>query len=194
MAVQPFNTPDELQQKADRFAQLQTGLFDLDYSVKKMGADNDFQKGEIEHNLKLNVAGTIDNMIARGLGQSSVKDGEINDLNATAAIRKQYLDTTLNAATIDAQRRASVLNDQYGTFLNTLNQMAVGHASDLNANQPPTAPVSPGSVPNTAIPGSTGSLASSMGQLTYRPSAAHGGAVWIYRTGANGELIPVKAA
>lgn len=144
MPVTPFNTPEEIQQKADRFAQYQTGLFDIDYGLQKLSADTSFQKAGIDRNLRHDVSQTIDQMIARGLYQSSIKDGEVNDLNATAAMRKQYLDTTLNSATIDAGRRKQVLSDQWNSFLNTLNQLAVQHAQDIPPTPTPAAPAGGG--------------------------------------------------
>lgn len=142
----PFNTPDEQLEWSDRWAAHTGKLFDIDSALNTLRTDTDFQKANIDTQLAGNISTTVDNMIGRGLGQSSIKDGELNDLNATAMRRKSYLDTTLANADLAANGpggQKAIENGAWDAFINWYNQHAVANAQAVPVAPPPQAPGSP---------------------------------------------------
>jgi len=152
-AVTPFNTPDEQLAWSDRWAAHAGKLFDIDTALNNLRTDTEYQKAGIDSQLKGNISTTVDNMIGRGLDQSSIKDGELNDLQATAMRRKSYLDTTLANADLAANGpggQKAIENGAWDAFVNWYNQQAVGHAQEVPVAPPPQAPGSP-SNPGTPV-------------------------------------------
>lgn len=113
------------------------------------------------------------NMAARGLFQSSIRDGDLNDIDATLAMRNNILNTNLNRLTVDNQGQITHANDLLGITHNQYNGLAVANAQAVTPNTNTT---------TTTTGGTPGTSTSSSG--------AGGG--WNNSTKTQGLDTPVK--
>lgn len=134
--IQPFSTAGDMMQASDEQFNLESGLFDLDSALNKMRIDTDYSKSQITKSEGEAKSATVDNMIARGLFRSSVKDGEIYDIQATASMRRNFLDTTLNTAELETINRKGMMASRADSIKKALDRKMVENAQAANQNAP----------------------------------------------------------
>lgn len=104
-ALDPFLTPD------DQFADIQfddefnNELADLDFNLENLRIDTQHQIKEIGRAHSESVSDTNDEMIARGIFTSSIRDAELNDLEATRRMQEGMLNDHLDLAVARTARR-----------------------------------------------------------------------------------------
>jgi hypothetical protein len=134
--TKPFQTGDDMLTAADDQFNLEDGLYNLDTALDKLRIDTDFQKKEITKSEGQAKSATIDNMIARGLFRSSVKDGEIYDIQATASMRRNFLDTALSTAEIETGVRKGQLRSRHDAIQSALARKSVENAQAADDGAP----------------------------------------------------------
>lgn len=138
--IQPFQTSSDMMQSADENFNLGQGLSDLDKSFADMKTNVDYEKTQVNKSEVNAKNTTIDNMIARGLGQSSIRDGEIYDIQATATMRRNFLDTTLGAAEIALGTNKGRLQKRAEDIQKAMSQKAIENAQQANDGTPDYVP------------------------------------------------------
>lgn len=147
--VEPFNTPDEVSAWLTESGKVGDELYNIDESLGNLTLTTQYQAGYTDdqgvyHQGTIDTAAAksadsaVNDAVARGLGQSSIKDGEINDIASTAAIRKNFLNSTLAASVIRANTRKSQLGQELTDWKANDARSAAGNAEDVNAPTPPT--------------------------------------------------------
>lgn len=158
--VEPFWTGDQQAGYWDRYGQL-AGLVgytapdgtyvpgSIDAELGALANDTTYQNTQLDKQQQAATTAAVDNAIARGLYQSSIKDADIFDITATAKLRKQYLNDKLNMARLEGARRKKQAGDNWTNFLSHgWLQMGVDNAARLAAEQPPPeTPPPPASTP-----------------------------------------------
>lgn len=157
--VDPFLTPDQIITQAQARGAFETGTQDVDNQLKNMSTDNDYQKGQLDKGAVQASAAENENAISRGLFQSSIRDAELFDIEATKSLRKQHLDDALNLAVSQGETRKKTLKDTWDAVSGALNTQAVLNAQDKgkDANPWQTAPTAgtwtPPATPAPPTPG-----------------------------------------
>lgn len=107
--VNPFLTPDEQMRASDELFEIQDAIRQLNKQWEDLNVNTAYEKTNVDKREAENHKAVTENMIARGLFRSSIKDDEIADVTAAATARKTYLDTTLKTAQIDRDNRVGAL-------------------------------------------------------------------------------------
>lgn len=126
--VEPFLQPEQSQENSDRFFQAGQSKGDITENLNKLSTDTGYQQTQIDRGLVKDQSATLDDAVARGIGQSSIKDGDIYDLQATAALRRNYLQTTLDNARIEGARRIKDIDDNWQQWVANRDKMSVANA------------------------------------------------------------------
>jgi hypothetical protein len=174
--IQPFQTSDDMMNVADSEFDLGQGLADLDKGFADLKTNVDYEKRQVDKSEVASKNTTIDDMIARGLGQSSIRDGEIYDIQATASMRRNFLDTTLGSAEIALGTNKARLQKRHDDIQKAIDQKAMENAAALAAQTPDYVP---GQEPTEGqivpIPGMTAPAAHSPAKATHpKPHSAGG--------------------
>lgn len=130
--AQPFLNPDQLLTQGQSQLQHDEGVQNYQDQIAQMMLNNKYSSQQIEQGRKKGVAGTQDDAAARGIFHSSIKDGQIFDINAQAATQQQSLADQLNALKLSAQAHITNLDSALTATQNALNQAAVQNASQID--------------------------------------------------------------
>lgn len=138
--VDPFYTGDDLL----AISQYETGeasqVADLDASIDKARIERDYQTTQLDDNFKQGQSRTMDDMAARGLFLSSVKDSTIYDLEATRSIQRNFLNDRFNQTLQEGARRKDLIFGKGAArerFWSAMQKKAIENASSLTAEQDP---------------------------------------------------------
>jgi hypothetical protein len=134
--IEPFLTGNDMMEQADSNFNLESGLYDLDTALSKLSTDTEYNKKQITKSEGEAKSATVDNMIARGLFNSSVKDGEIYDIQATATMRRNFLDTTFKTAEMETGIRKGALRSRADAIQKAIDRKAAENAQLANENAP----------------------------------------------------------
>ena len=143
--VDPFLSGNDLTSLAQfRFDDTSTRA-DIDRALSDLTAQTALDRQRVNDSTLRNTTGTVDNMAARGLFQSSIKDGAIADIEKNRALQQGQLDARLRIAGLDADARIKALNDKARDYQLAANQQAVDNARSVNdqnaaAAAPPAEP------------------------------------------------------
>lgn len=131
--TQPFltggQTVDRTQAQLSHDQQVQ----DLQDQLATATLNAGYQKKAIEQSRGKGVSGTQDDAAARGIFQSSIKDGQIYDINAQAANQQQQLSDQLTALTTSVTSRINLLDQALVNINNGYNQMSTENASQIDS-------------------------------------------------------------
>jgi hypothetical protein len=136
-------------------------LSDLDFQYQKSVADTTYQKGEITRGAVYGRRDASDELAARGLFRSSIRDGDLFDIDATAEIKKRFLDTSLDTLKLDTESKKAQLNSMWNDpvtgFMAGLELKKIANAAGVSADMPAWK-VEPGwTTPSRpSVPGGTG--------------------------------------
>lgn len=134
--VQPFQRPEDQMNVSDRQAAMREAMFGIDNQLEQMRAQTQYDTGQIDKSAKYASRDTNDAMAARGLSQSSIKDAEIFDIEATARTRKEFLNSQLALADAQGQAQKLRLGDDFARFMEAMNKQMVANAGEVSAQQP----------------------------------------------------------
>lgn len=134
---EPFLGGDDLSQIAQFVSDWEAKLQDLDFNLEQSRINTDYQKGQSDKQAGEAKTATTDEMIGRGLFRSSIRDGELADIDRMNAARKALLDTSFANLQLYTDRQKRVLHDAKSRFDDAMRQRAVENASQAAQNAPP---------------------------------------------------------
>lgn len=152
--AKPFLTGDQIIQQGQSQQAHDTGYQTIADSLAQLALGNQYQKQAVEQSRVKGVAGTQDDAAARGIFNSSIKDGGVTDVDAQAATAQQHLVDNMAAAQASAAAQRTILDNALSASTTGFNQSAVENASAIDTGyttQPaPPAPPAPGAAPAAA--------------------------------------------
>lgn len=144
--VQPFLTPQQMlewgegqQHKKENLAEFASNLINAE-TQEAYEAENVAKEGLLNHTR------SGENLTARGLFHSSIRDGDLADIDAATALKKKFLETNLENLKITTKGKEALINDQWEkVYEPAWNALKVQNAQEAGANQglystPPVAP------------------------------------------------------
>lgn len=148
--VDPFLSGADLTEVANFNFEDTSARADIDRALADLAAQTGYDKRNVEDTALRNKVGTTDDMIARGLFQSSIKDGAVADIEKNRVLQQGQLDDRLRIATTDADARKKALDARAAAFQSALAARAVENARTANdanaaAAPAPAAPPAPAS-------------------------------------------------
>lgn len=135
--MSPFLTPDQQITQIDFEGDIEEQLANLDNALEGMRIDNEFQKTELDTAHKQQVARADESAIGRGLYTSSIRDAELNDLEATKRVRSSFLDTQFSVAQANAGATRERLRQSLDQLHNAMNQQGAQNASNASEDAAP---------------------------------------------------------
>lgn len=155
--VDPFLTPEEQLAWDQTRGNAAQQVIDLNYNLSKSQADTAYGITQAQQQAEKDTATTIDNMIGRGLYQSSIKDGDIADVTRTSALRQDYLKSALSSMDLYTKSRVQSITDSLAQQQVSINQQMIANAQGIEPTPDPTpatntaaAPAAPAAVPYVA--------------------------------------------
>lgn len=134
--IDPFMNDQDIKDNAEAGTQLFNTVATLDKALADMANDNMLKKVQINDQQRADSQSADESAAARGLFHSSIRDGDLFDIDATAALRKAELDTQLNTLSIENNRQKDVALGAWREFQDTLGQKMVENAANAQADAP----------------------------------------------------------
>lgn len=134
--VQPFMTAEDMMAYAQARQQYEEGLFNLDYNYANQVTNATFEKEGIEKGRVKSKAESSDDMAARGLFRSSVRDADLFDIDATAEMRKTFLDTQLNTMKLNNDAQKVMMQGNWKLYEEGKGKKEVENAAGVQASMP----------------------------------------------------------
>jgi hypothetical protein len=134
--VAPFMTPEDLMAYAAARQQYEEGLGNLDYNYTQSAINTGYEEGEVEKGRIGNKASANDDLAARGLFRSSVRDGDLADIDATAEIRRKFLSDNLTSLHLYTEAQKEHLNTNWTEYEKGKSAKEVQNAQGVQANMP----------------------------------------------------------
>lgn len=166
MRFQPFLTPEQL-------ATFNEDIGSIDLEVSSIGtittgADgkargtsgealgaqslHDAEATNTDLRARKQTGNSMDEMVRRGLFQSSIKDSEMFDIEATKNIRKNFLNTNLGISLSGMQNRQAGLGIKRTGVVGRRAAQEVANAEELERNTPYPEPPAAAPAPEEAAP------------------------------------------
>lgn len=130
--AKPFLTGEQQLGQSDTQRDHDIQVQDLQNHLAQAVANSKESRYNIERGRVRGVAGTQDNAAARGIFQSSIKDGQIFDINAQAAHQQQQVTDQLSALQTSVASRINLLDEALRRSQASFNQMVVDNASQID--------------------------------------------------------------
>jgi hypothetical protein len=134
--IQPFMTADDLLESSEADAALNETVTGLDTNLTEQQRLNEVAKAELARQQLYDRRDAADNAAARGLAHSSIRDAELYDIDATAALRRNELDTQLSVATLDAGRQKLAAKAAWDNFQSAMARRMVENAAAASEGVP----------------------------------------------------------
>lgn len=138
--VDPFMTAEDIMDYANARNEYERGLHELDFTYANQVAQTGYEKEQISKGAAQSRSAASDDMAARGLFKSSVRDAELFDIDATAEMKKTFLDTQLNTLKLHTETEKARLHDYWNDpesgYLHGLELKKVQNAMDASADAP----------------------------------------------------------
>lgn len=150
--VNPFLNADDLASVAQFNFDDTSARADIDKAIAELTSQTAVDKKQVDDSALRSSVGTTDDMIARGLFQSSIKDASLADIEKNRATQQGQLDTRLRLATADAATRKKALDDKKAAFDNAMALKAVENARPVNDASIAASTPSVSSGPSTPTP------------------------------------------
>lgn len=103
LGIKPFLTPQETVQFSTELGSLDDQEAGARRELGDLRTDTDYQKGELEDVFRHRADDTNWSAAARGVFQSSIRDGALDDLRRTRDVAKGLLDSKLETARLDIE-------------------------------------------------------------------------------------------
>lgn len=161
--VKPYLSPEQQMAADDSLFQIDDGIYNFNKSYGDLEANTKYETAGVNKREQENNAAAVENMIARGLFRSSIKDAELADVAGSAKARRDYLQTGLETARIDRDVRVKKLSDRKLELFGTDGTAELGTGGswdqigvqNAQAIEPDLTPTTPGV--DTTTPLATGS-------------------------------------
>jgi hypothetical protein len=141
--VAPFMTPEDLMAYSAARQQYEEGLDNLDYNFGQKRIETTHEEGNIEKGRVYDRSSANNDLAARGLFRSSIRDGDLADIDATAEIRRKFLSDQMTALKLYTDNRKEDINARWSEYERGKASKEVQNAQGVNANMPKWA-VEPG--------------------------------------------------
>lgn len=187
----PFLTGDQILQQGQAQQVHDTGYQNIADQLAQLALNNQYQQQAIEHGRISGVAGAQDNAAARGVFNSSIKDGQVYDIDAQAATQQQHLIDAMSAAQTSATAQRAILDQALAAATTGFNQSAVENASQIDTGyssppvpqQPAGGSQQPAAKPQ--VPVATGGARQPTSTTPTPPAPSHAfhipGVGWVHR-------------
>lgn len=136
--IMPFLTADDLMTLNQFQTGNETSIAQIDAALAQQATDTAFQKTELDRSARKGSSETADQMAARGLFQSSIKDAALYDISAQKTIRQNLLDDQLHNAQLSAQRQKQIIQASIARMNAAMNAKGVERAAEQSAGTPDT--------------------------------------------------------
>lgn len=172
--LDPFFTPEDIQAMGEWMRNVGDNRATVDSQLNTSRSDTTYQAGQLNQQAKHTASQAADNMAARGLFQSSIKDAALFDIEAQRATQEGYLNDRLKQITSEhdawvskyggtmsngtkiagsedeAKTSGAPLGTAVAQWAQEWQGKAAQNAKEVNDNRPAPQPIT---VPNPAFQG-----------------------------------------
>lgn len=138
--VQPFLTAEDLMAYAQARQAYESQLSELDANYSTSVTNTGYEKEQLTKSAISGKAEHSDDFAARGLFRSSVRDADLFDIDATAEMRKTFLDTQLNTLKLNTETQKHSLDEMWNNpetgYLHALDLKKVQNAQGVQGSLP----------------------------------------------------------
>lgn len=194
--IDPFLLPEEQQAWDDLKANSAREIIDLDYNLTKSGSDTAYGILQAQRKAERDSAQTIGNMIARGLFQSSIKDGDLADIAVSSKSRQELLSSALASLATYTESRKKSIGEALARAEINYNSKAVANAKEITPEPDPetNAPASTTSTATPAPAAPAAPTAASAQQAAFAQAAAAAHATAQAQTAASQATVAAQQA
>lgn len=130
-AVPPFMTGQDTMDYAAAYREYATTLGQLDYDLARSVGEQIRQRQEIDKQQATGTENANWDAASRGLFHSSIRDASLYDIDATAGIKRQFLEDSMNTMRLNSEYQKGVAQGAYDLFMQGLNQKMVENAQKV---------------------------------------------------------------
>lgn len=134
--VQPFLTQEDIEKYAEAREQYEEGLKTLDRNYETQKHSNEYEEGEIEKGRIVGRDNENWDAAGRGLFRSSIRDGDLADIDATAEIKKKFLSDSLSALAVYNEGQKKAQEAKWARYEEGLHRKEVENAEGVSATMP----------------------------------------------------------
>ena len=135
-APEPFLTQQDIEEYAEAREQYEEGLKALDRNYETTKHNNEYEEAEIEKGRVQGVNNENWDAAARGLFKSSIRDGDLADIDATAEIKKKFLSDSLAALAVYNEGQKKAQEAKWARYEEGLHRKEVENAEGVAATMP----------------------------------------------------------
>lgn len=129
-------TAEDFAALTDATATRDTAYTTNDQAVADLSNKNEYDKARIDRQNLFDLRDSSDELASRGLFQSSIRDAELADINATAQIRKNQLDTDLKTLRITNDNAKDAARHAYDRFQDEMKRTLTARAQEASKDLP----------------------------------------------------------
>ena len=135
--IPPFLKGEDMISVSEAEAKLSGELQNLDYALENLRLDTSKQKADIARQRRIDLNDANEAAAARGLFRSSIRDADLFDVEAAAAVNRNLLDRALDVASLDTQRQKVAAQGAYDSFMSGIRQKMVENAKEATPDTGP---------------------------------------------------------
>lgn len=135
--VQPFLRADQMANDATQQGRWRQDVIDIDSALQNLEAQTGLEQTNLEKSRVQSRDNVRSNTAAEGWVGSSVQDGDLFDIEATARLKRDYMQTNLETAKITAGNKKSAITDEKAAWDKALEQMKVENAAGVQTAMGP---------------------------------------------------------
>lgn len=132
----PFLTQQDIEEYAEAREQYEEGLKSLDRNYETTKHNNEYEEAEIEKGRVVGRNNENWDAAARGLFKSSIRDGDLADIDATAEIKKKFLSDSLAALAVYNEGQKKAQEAKWARYEEGLHRKEVENAEGVAATMP----------------------------------------------------------
>lgn len=132
----PFLTQQDIEEYAEAREQYESGLHELDNNYASQKHSNEYEEAEIEKGRVAGIESSNWDAASRGLFKSSIRDGDLADIDATAEIKKKFLSDSLASLAVYNEGQKKAQEAKWGRFEEAERRKEVENAEGVSASMP----------------------------------------------------------
>lgn len=132
----PFMTQQDIEEYAEAREQYEGGLHELDRNYEAQKHSNEYEGAEIEKGRVAGVESENWDAAGRGLFKSSIRDGDLADIDAAAEIKKKFLSDSLSTLAVYNEGQKKSMEAKWGRFEESERRKEVENAEGVSASMP----------------------------------------------------------